>query len=355
MEQLGSFNLQHLIGKSTFSNTEIFLTKKFKKDCLCVLKLTDLDNTSTEKLEIITNELRMNRNLSHKNIYTHNDCFTIGSKLLVIGDLMKFGSCTDVINSHFLSGIPERPTSFILKSVLKALKYLHSCGIIHRGVKGGHILISDGNLVKLGGNRNCVSFISSTGKAKMVHKFLKHDHFYLPWMSPESLQQNMEGYQSKSDIYSLGITACELANGFAPFTDMPSTQMLLDKLQGTKPCLLDQKTMPTCNLSQVDVNSDPMMQFQLIRQSRLFSNGFHDFVSQCLNRYPSHRPPVNKLLQHKFFDQSAGVDLTKELQPLLPINELSQLNDDDQSSTDLNLKISELKLDEWDFKLSTSL
>ena len=354
MEQLGSFNLQHLIGKSSFSPTDIFLSKNSKTDSLCVLKLTDLDSTSSEKLEIIANELKMNRNLCHKNIFTHDDCFTIGSKLLVVGDLMRFGSCTDIINSHFLSGIPERPTALILKSVLKALKYLHSCGMIHRGVKGGHIFVSDNNVVKLGGNRNCVTFISSTGKTKMLHKFMNHDSFYLPWLSPECLQQNMGGYQSKADVYSLGITACELANGFAPFTDMPSTQMLLDKLQGTKPCLLDQKTVPFHNFTEEELNNDPMLEYQAIRQQRSFGNSFHDFVGNCLNRYPTNRPPVNKLLQHKFFDQCQGVDLAKELQPLLPIKELEQLKGG--SDADLNVKqLSELKLEEWDFKLSTGL
>ena len=99
--------------------------------------------------------------------------------------------------------------------------------------------------------------------------------------------------------------------------------MLLEKLQGTKSCLLDQSTIPhssfvVLKISDDEVKDDTIKQ-KLDHQTRLFSAHFHDFVQSCLARLLSQRPADSKLLHHKFFEQAADVNLNKMLEPIVPI------------------------------------
>ncbi|OBS74765.1 hypothetical protein A6R68_14698, partial [Neotoma lepida] len=117
-------------------------------------------------------------------------------------------------------------------NAIRGLNYLHQNGCIHRSFKASHILISGDGLVTLSGLSHLHSLVKHGQRHRAVFDFPQFSTSVQPWLSPELLRQDLHGYNVKSDIYSVGITACELASGQVPFQDMHRTQMLLQKLKG---------------------------------------------------------------------------------------------------------------------------
>ncbi|XP_061446862.1 STE20-related kinase adapter protein alpha isoform X3 [Rhineura floridana] len=314
-------------------------------------------------------ELHVSKFFSHPNLVPYKAAFIADNELWVVTSFMAYGSAKDLICTHFMDGMSELAMAYILQGVLKALDYIHHMGYVHRSVKASHVLISADGKVYLSGLRSNLSMISHGQRLKVVHDFPKYSIKVLPWLSPEVLQQNLQGYDAKSDIYSVGITACELANGHVPFKDMPATQMLLEKLNGTVPCLLDTTTIPPEELtmkpsrSGVSTGFEEGMAASNARASngdaaahpyhRTFSPYFHHFVEQCLQRNPDLRPSASTLLNHSFFKQikrRASEALPELLYPVTPITSFEGMQAQDPSRIfGLVSNLEQLEMDDWEF------
>ncbi|XP_061432655.1 STE20-related kinase adapter protein alpha [Lethenteron reissneri] len=302
----------------------------------------NLEGCSHELFSLLQDELHIAKLFHHSNILPYWASFVVDNELWIITPFMAYGSAKDLISAHFTDGLPEPAIALVLYEVLRGLEYVHRMGFVHRSVKASHVLVSADGRVCLTGLRSALSMILDGHRLRAVHTFPRHSVGTLPWLSPELLQQNLEGYDTKSDIYSLGIMACELANAHVPFKDMPTTQMLLEKLNGTVPCLLDTHTIPAEDLNLQNARASHGVeggaggggaagwpaasspdQFSH-PYNRTFSAPFHNFTEICLQRDPDRRPSATALMNHVFFKQvrKRQCDALPELlRPVAPLTE----------------------------------
>uniref|UniRef100_A0A3B3D039 non-specific serine/threonine protein kinase n=1 Tax=Oryzias melastigma TaxID=30732 RepID=A0A3B3D039_ORYME len=160
---------------------------------------------------------------------------------------------------------------------LKGLQHLHNNRIIHRDVKGNNILLTTNGGVKL------VDFGVS---AQLTSARLRRNTSVgTPfWMAPEVIaceQQYDYSYDARCDVWSLGITAIELADGDPPLADMH----------------------PVKALFKIPRNPPPTL-----RSPDQWCRSFSHFISQCLIKDFEARPSVTHLLEHPFIKQAHGKD-----------------------------------------------
>lgn len=115
-------------------------------------------------------------------------------------------------------------------------------------------------------------------------------------MSPEVIKQS--GYDSRADIWSLGITAIELARGEPPYADLHPMKVLF---------LIPKNPPPSLDFSS------PSAAAPSSSSALQFSKPFKEFVSLCLQRDPLARPSAKELLKHRFIKGAKRTSYLTEL------------------------------------------
>ncbi|OAX80003.1 STE/STE20/YSK protein kinase [Emergomyces africanus] len=263
------YTKQNCIGGGSFGKVYKGVDKR--TGLAVAIKIIDVENADDE-VEDIIQEISILSELNSPYVTKYHGSFLKGSDLWIVMEFCAGGSCCDLMRAGLIT---EEYVMIILRELLLGLDYLHSDKKLHRDIKAANILLGANGQVKL------ADFgVSGQLSATMTKK---NTFVGTPfWMAPEVIKQS--GYDHKADIWSLGITAIELAQGEPPYSDIHPMKVLF----------------------LIPKNPPPVLQGN-------FSKSFKDFVELCLKRDPRERPSAKELLKHPFIKRAKKTTYLTEL------------------------------------------
>ncbi|KDR75445.1 hypothetical protein GALMADRAFT_98931 [Galerina marginata CBS 339.88] len=265
------------VGKGAYGS--VHKGKHIPTGDIVALKIINLD-TSDDDVGDIQREVALLAQLRDApNITKYFGCYLDGPRVWIVMEFAQGGSVLSLMKASKDGCIEEKYVAVIIREVLVGLSYLHKVPVIHRDMKAANVLVTATGKVMI-----CdfgVSALLATTSSK--RNTLTGTPY---WMAPEVVQ-TVPAYDTKADIWSLGIMIYEMIKGTPPHSNLDKFQVM-DLIPRIKPP----------RLTEVEGGKD-----------------IREFMSFCLKESPSERLPADELAKTKWIKSisKVGVSMLKDL------------------------------------------
>ena len=311
----------------------------------CAIKIMNLEHVDTNFVDIRL-EVQTMRLSQNENILACYTSFIHHTNLWLVMELMDKGSSLHCLQkarirynplnlNHDLNSCSSPPThndatathtnthihthqmpksidlethiTYILHETILGLQYIHSHGQIHRDIKASNLLLNSTASLRIADFGVSGWLISAGSQRENTRTFVGTPC----WMAPEVMEQ-IHGYDTKADIWSLGITALELAKGYAPYAKFSPMKVLLMTIQEDPPGFEtyrdegdDDAGLGLGGGSGSEGAGSGVGRYvgRVSREERGmdWSKSFQSMVAWCLQKDPTKRPNCEELLNHEHF------------------------------------------------------
>ncbi|SCU85345.1 LAFA_0D15170g1_1 [Lachancea sp. 'fantastica'] len=312
------FKRTEVIGRGKFGI--VYKGYHIKTRQVCAMKILNLDSADDE-VEDVQKEIQFLSSLKNvPNITHYYGSYLNDTKLWVIMEFCAGGSLRTLLRP---GKIGEQYIGVIMREILTALMHIHRDGVIHRDIKAANVLITNDGHVKL-----CDFGVAAQLSQTKIRRQTMAGTPY--WMAPEVIMEGVY-YDTKVDIWSLGITIFEIATGNPPYCDVEALRAM-QLITKSKPPRLE---------------------------GRQYSTALKEIIALCLDEDPKERSSAEDLLKTKFIKlhKNMPVSILKELisryllhREQQPQRESASMTLDGENSIKVDASPSEQDLNmKWDF------
>jgi WD40 repeat protein/thioredoxin-like negative regulator of GroEL len=222
---LDQFELIESIGAGSFGS--VWRARDTELDRTVAIKIPRQQFIDSREIDLFLREARAAAQFKHPNIASVHEVVRDDDSVYIVSDFIDGVTLSDWIRAHS-DKITERKACELSATIAEALHHAHSCGVIHRDLKPGNIMLdarSEPIVLDFGLAKRTSGEVTMTEAGQILGT--------PAYMSPEQAAGDAHTVDSRSDIYSIGVILYELLTGHRPFRG--SARMLLHQVLHEEP------------------------------------------------------------------------------------------------------------------------